>query len=78
MERETSDLQHHLFMLALDGLSRAPLKGLTGGLQNVLDFGINNISLPWNITNGLASNWNRHLGYRIWYPGYSQTPPLPT
>jgi hypothetical protein len=34
------DLQHHLFLLTLDGeLYNAPLKDLSGGLHNVLDIG---------------------------------------
>jgi ubiquinone/menaquinone biosynthesis C-methylase UbiE len=38
IEQDRLDLQHHLFLLTLDGeLYNAPIKDLPGGVHNVLD-----------------------------------------
>src|SRR5580692_8644625 len=38
IEQDRLDLQHHLFLLTLDGrLHLAPIENLSGGIHNVLD-----------------------------------------
>jgi hypothetical protein len=38
MEQERLDLQHHLFLLTLDGkLQLAPIEGMKGGIRSMLE-----------------------------------------
>jgi methylase of polypeptide subunit release factors len=54
------DLQHHLFLLTLDGkLYNAPIQDLPGGLHNVLDIGTG--TGIWAIDFGKSPNHHSHV-----------------